>query len=165
MRKGLRTLCLGVLAAVTAVSSAQKDVTNEYLLNADIEKGLIGWELEFAYADNANIWNKQTKGEEKAAGYYGFNNLAIENWRGSGNLTDGAIYQSLKGLPNGTYVFGAYAMATNHSWTPILTISRVYQSLLTRSQSALLPTVLRVWARSGLTPRSSTLQPSLPTVL
>ena len=117
MRKGLRTLCLGVLAAVTAVSSAQVDVTNKYMLNADIEKGLIGWELEFAYADNANIWNKQTKGEEKAAGYYGFNNLAIENWRGSGNLTDGAIYQSLKGLPNGTYVFGAYAMATNHSWT------------------------------------------------
>ena len=111
MKKTLRMLCMGVLAAISAVSFAQENVTNK-LLNPDAEKGMLGWDVTFK--DGGEIWNKQTKGEEKAPGYHGFNNWAFENWRNAGAaLTDGSISQEVKNLPNGTYVFGAYVM-TNH---------------------------------------------------
>ena len=112
MKKTLRMLCMGVLAAVSAVSFAQENVTDKYMLNPDAEKGMLGWDVTFK--DGGEIWNKQTKGEEKAPGYHGFNNWAFENWRNAGAaLTDGSISQEMKNLPNGTYVFGAYVM-TNH---------------------------------------------------
>ena len=116
MKKTLRALCMGVMAAVSAVSFAQTDVTNK-LLNPDAELGMLGWDVTFV--NGGQIWNKQTKGEEKAPGYYGFNNWAFENWRNSSaGLTNSSIYQVVKDLPNGTYVFGAYAMATRDSWEP-----------------------------------------------
>ena len=103
---------MGIMAAVSAVTFAQTNVTDKYLLNPDAEKGMLGWDV--TYVDGGEIWNKQTKGEEKAVGYHGFNNWAFENWRNAaGTLTNGSIYQEMKGLPNGTYVFGAYVM-TNH---------------------------------------------------
>ncbi len=115
MRKGLRMLCMGIMAAVSAVSFAQTDVTSK-LLNPDAEKGMLGWDVTFV--DGGYVWNKQTKGEDKAPGYHGFNNWALENWRGgSGNsLGASSVFQVVKDLPNGTYVFGAYAMATNDKW-------------------------------------------------
>ena len=115
MKKTLRMLCMGVLAAVSAVTFAQENVTNK-LLNPDAEKGMLGWDVTFV--DGGFIWNKQTKGEGKAVGYHGFNNWAFENWRGSGSLGASSVYQVVSDLPNGTYVFGAYAMATNDSWEP-----------------------------------------------
>ena len=112
MKKTLRVLSMGIMAAVSAVSFAQTNVTDKYLLNPDAEKGMLGWDVTFV--DGGEIWNKQTKGEEKAVGYHGFNNWAFENWRNAGAaLTDGSISQEMKNLPNGTYVFGAYVM-TNH---------------------------------------------------
>ena len=105
-------LSMGIMAAVSAVTFAQTNVTDKYLLNPDAEKGMLGWDVTFV--DGGEIWNKQTKGEEKAVGYHGFNNWAFENWRNAGAaLTNGSISQEMKNLPNGTYVFGAYVM-TNH---------------------------------------------------
>ena len=105
-------LSMGIMAAVSAVTFAQTNVTDKYLLNPDAEKGMLGWDVTFV--DGGEIWNKQTKGEEKAVGYHGFNNWAFENWRSAGAaLTNGSISQEMKNLPNGTYVFGAYVM-TNH---------------------------------------------------
>ena len=116
MKKTLRMLCMGAMAAFSAVSFAQTNVTDK-LLNPDAEKGMLGWDVTFV--DGGQVWNKQTKGEEKAPGYYGFDNWAFENWRGAGTaLTNSSIFQVVKDLPNGTYVFGAYAMATNDSWEP-----------------------------------------------
>ena len=46
MKKTLRALCMGVMAAVSAVSFAQTDVTNK-LLNPDAELGMLGWDVTF----------------------------------------------------------------------------------------------------------------------
>ena len=116
MKRTLRMLCMGVMAAVSAVSFAQTNVTDK-VLNPDAELGMLGWDVTFV--NGGQIWNTQTKGEEKAVGYHGYNNLAFENWRNnSAGLTDGSIYQVVKDLPNGTYVFGAYATATRDAWEP-----------------------------------------------
>ena len=100
-------LCLGLAAAVCATSFAQKpqDVTSK-LKNADMEKGVIGWDLTF----ESNVWKKQSK---NAAGYHGVDGYCVENLQSSttSGLTDNTISQSLTGLPNGTYVFGAYLVA------------------------------------------------------
>ena len=79
MKKTLRVLCMGIMAAVSAVSFAQENVTSK-LLNADAEKGMLAWDVTFV--EGGQIWNKQTKGEEKSPGYYG---LTI------GHLRTGAI--------------------------------------------------------------------------
>ena len=116
MKRTLRMLCLCIVAAVSAVSFAQTDFTHK-VLNADAEKGMLGWDV--TYIDGGHVWNKQVKGEEKAVGYHGYNNWALENWRNNaGGLTDGSIFQVVKDLPNGTYVFGAYATATRDAWEP-----------------------------------------------
>ena len=115
MLKNLRTLCVGVAAAFSVASFAQTNVTNK-LLNPDAEMGVLGWDVTFV--DGGQVWNKQTKGQEKAVGYHGYFNWAFENWRGSGGLTNSSIFQLVQDLPNGTYVFGAYATATNDSWSP-----------------------------------------------
>ena len=107
---------MGVVAAFSAVSFAQTNVTDK-LLNPDAEKGMLGWDVTFV--DGGQVWNKQTKGQEKAVGYHGYFNWAFENWRNSAaGLTDGSIFQVVNDLPDGTYVFGAYATATRDAWTP-----------------------------------------------
>ena len=116
MKKNLRLLCMSLLAAISAVSFAQTNMTDK-VLNPDAEKRMLGWDV--TYLDGGDIWNTQTKGEEKAVGYHGYNNLAFECWRNSSaGLTNGSIHQVVSDLPNGTYVFGAYATATRDSWAP-----------------------------------------------
>lgn len=46
MRKTLRMLCVGVLAAISAVSFAQTNVTSK-VLNPDAELGMLGWDVTF----------------------------------------------------------------------------------------------------------------------
>ena len=114
MRKNLRMLCMGLAAAATSLAGfAQEpqDCTAK-LWNHDFEKGPNGWDI---VADGTAVWMSQTKGAGIAAGYYGFNDLALENWRGSGAAPDNSASQTVKDLPNGTYVFGAYLMATTQS--------------------------------------------------
>ena len=58
MMKNLRMFCLGLAAATFTASFAQTNVT-EKLLNADMEKGVLGWNIKF----ESNIWKKQKKSQ------------------------------------------------------------------------------------------------------
>lgn len=109
MKKNLRLLCLGLAAASFMTSFAQEDVTSK-LINADMEKGVIGWNLKF----DSHIWKKNTKNQATRPGFHGVNNVVLENWKGDATtgLSDNTISQTIKDLPNGTYVFGAYIGAS-----------------------------------------------------
>lgn len=116
MRKHLRMLCMGVASVISLAGMAQAptNVTN-LLWNADFEHGPNGWDI---VADQHN-WSQNVKGDVKAPGYYGFNNLCLENWKSAGSgLTDNEVSQTKTGLPNGVYVFGAYMLATDDAWEP-----------------------------------------------
>ena len=107
MKKTLRMLCMGAMAAVSAVGFAQTDMTSK-LVNADMEMGIFGWNVNF----QDDIWKVTTKDQAKQPVYEGINNRAIEVWRsGNGAMTDNRVSQTVKNLPNGTYVFGAYLVA------------------------------------------------------
>ena len=109
MKKNLRLLCLGLAAASFMTSFAQEDVTSK-LINADMEQGVIGWNLKF----DSHIWKKNTKSQASRPGFHGVNNVVLENWKGdaTSGLSDNTISQTVKNLPNGTYVFGAYIGAS-----------------------------------------------------
>ena len=105
MKKTLRMLCMGVMAAASAVSFAQTDVTSK-LLNSDMERGVLGWDIAF---DGSDIWKKTTKNQANQPSYYGMHNACLEVWKSNAEpVTNSSISQTLKNLPNGTYVFGAY---------------------------------------------------------
>ena len=110
MRKNLRMWCMAIAAVAFTSSFAQTDVTNK-VLNPDMEKGVLGWDIDFT----STVWKKQTKNQATYPGYHGFHNLMLECWHG--DLTTGVgnstISQTLTDLPNGTYVFGVYAAAAH----------------------------------------------------
>ena len=109
MKKNLRMLCMGLATAVCTASFAQTDVTGK-LLNADMERGMLGWDVEFIN----HIWQKTTKSQTQTPGYHGADGICLEVWKADGApVTASSISQTLKGLENGTYVFGAYMLATN----------------------------------------------------
>ena len=109
MKKTLRMLCMGAMAAVSSMGFAQTDVTNK-LVNADMENGIFGWEVVFT----DDIWQVTTKNQDSQPTYEGINNRAIEVWRyNNGPMTDNKVWQTVKNLPNGTYVFGAYLVASS----------------------------------------------------
>ena len=111
MKKNLRMLCLGLAAATFSAGFAQaeNDVTSK-LMNADMEKGVIGWTIDF----DSHIWKKNTKNQAAKRGFHGMNNTVLENWKSdaTSGLSDNTISQTVKNLPNGTYVFGAYVGAS-----------------------------------------------------
>ena len=123
MKKNLRMLCMGLAAAATSMAFAQEpqDYTSK-LWNADFEKGPHGWDItgeNTAGGNSYNVWMPQVKGDAKAAGYHGHNNIALENWKSAGSgVLDNSVSQTVTDLPDGTYVFGAYMMATDQSNTP-----------------------------------------------
>ena len=107
MKKNLRLLCLGLAAATFTCSFAQTDMTDK-LQNADMEQGLKGWAF-----DGGNLVSKNTKNPAVQTGFYGMNQGVLEAWKSNGTgLADSYIMQRLSGLPNGTYVFGAYVGAS-----------------------------------------------------
>ena len=120
MKKNLRMLCMGLAAAATSMAFAQEPQNfTSKLWNSDFEKGPHGWDITGESGDQYyNVWMPQVKGDVKAPGYHGHNNIALEIWQGSGTLKDNSLSQTVTDLPNGTYVFGAYMMATNQSTTP-----------------------------------------------
>ena len=122
MKTTLRMLCLGIAAAATSLVGFAQEPQNftTKLWNYDFEKGPHGWDITAESTDqNYNCWMPQTKGPGVSEGYHGYNNLALENWKGAGSgVKDNSVSQTLTGLPNGTYVFGAYMTATNDSWEP-----------------------------------------------
>ena len=107
MKKNLRLLCLGLAAATITAGFAQaQDVTSK-LRNADMEQGVKGWGID----GESNIFGKNTK--IGRPGFHGVNNMVLENWNGSGaGLADNSISQTVRELPAGTYVFGAYIGAS-----------------------------------------------------
>ena len=107
MKKVLRMLCMSILAAISTASFAQENVTHK-LVNPDMEKGIYGWEVIFT----EDLWKTTIKNQETQPMYEGITNRAIEVWRWSnGPMTDNRVSQTVKNLPNGTYVFGAYIVA------------------------------------------------------
>ena len=109
MKKNLRMLCLGLAAATFTCSFAQEaqNMTDK-LTNADMELGLKGWGF-----DGSKLMGKNTKNPATQTGFYGMSQGVLEAWNGNGNgIADGYTMQRLGGLPNGTYVFGAYVGAS-----------------------------------------------------
>ena len=107
MKRTLRMLCVGIFAAISVAGFAQENVTHK-LVNPDMEKGIFGWEVVFT----DDIWKTTIKNQETQPMYEGITNRAIEVWKWSnGPMTDNRVSQTVKNLPNGTYVFGAYIVA------------------------------------------------------
>lgn len=126
MRNLLRISLLSVFAvAFTSLAFADgKDVSGK-IWNGDAEQGLSGWEVTFSTDNNVDgrIWKISNHTEGTGAGsmgYWGFNSHCLEIWAGQ---TDGignpvgknSISQVVSDLPNGTYVFGAFTIATIQS--------------------------------------------------
>ena len=107
MKTIFRTLCMGAVAAFSTMSFAQTDMTTK-LVNADMEKGVLGWDITFT-DDNWHVTHHDQSSEPE---YEGVNSKSIEVWRyNNGPMTDNRVSQTVKNLPNGTYVFGAYLVA------------------------------------------------------
>ena len=120
MKKHLRMLCMGLAAAATSLAVAQEpqDFTKR-VWNYDFEKGPHGWDITSESTDATfNAWMPQVKGDAVAPGYYGHNNIALEIWQSNGMLRNNTLSQTITDLPNGTYVFGAYMMATDQATYP-----------------------------------------------
>ena len=75
MKKTLRMLSMGIMAAVSAVSFAQTNFTSR-LHNPDMEKGVLGWDITF---DGSDIWKKVVKDQASQPGYYGTHNACLES--------------------------------------------------------------------------------------
>ena len=111
MKKNLRLLCLGLAAATFTCSFAQENYTDK-LTNADMELASKGWGFE-----GEKVLGKNTKNPATQTGFYGMNKGVLEAWNANANtpLADSYIMQRLGGLPNGTYVFGAYVGASKQN--------------------------------------------------
>lgn len=122
MRKVL-SLCLTAVAVLFTLPSFADGVNmTDKLYNADCEARLDGWGVTFTTEDclSGYLWKPTNHTEDwntGAAGYWGFVGKGLECW---GGTTDGygnpvganSISQTIKNLPNGTYVFGAFTVAT-----------------------------------------------------
>ena len=114
MKQFFRTLCAGFAAMLVAATSFAegRDVTAKYLRNADMEQGVKYWGL-----DGDRLLLKNTKNPSRQVGFYGMNQGVLEAWNGNPNLPlgDSRTFQKIPNLPNGTYVFGAYVLATQQN--------------------------------------------------
>ena len=106
MRKSMKSL-LAVTAMMMSAAfvHAQTDMTDR-MNNANIDEGLMGWNVEFT---PSCIWKvEQNKSEDRSSGYWGFEGQALGIWNSSNaSVGDNALTQTLRNLPNGTYVFSA----------------------------------------------------------
>ena len=111
MKKNLRLLCLGLAAATFTCGFAQEDKTSS-LKNADMELGLKGWAF-----DGVDYMGKNTKNPASQIGFHGMNQGVQETWHSDPNnpLGDSYVMQRVKGLEEGTYVFGAYVGAAKQT--------------------------------------------------
>ena len=105
--KNLRLLCLGLAACAFTASFAQAENVTSKLRNANLEEGIRGWGVD----GTDQIFGKVSKSHATKNGYHGVDGQAVEMWIWAphGTLSDGYITQTVKNLPNGVYVFGAYA--------------------------------------------------------
>ena len=103
----MRTLKLSLLSLVASMSiaaTAQTNVTDKYVVNADFDNGAFsnnapeGWTLSLT---SAGIQSKISIGD-KANGLIAAGQNHWQLWQPSGNLT-GKAYQTLDNLPLGRY--------------------------------------------------------------
>ena len=84
---------------------AQGENVTFKLKNADMEQGLKGWTV-----GGVDVMGINKKNVSSRVGFHGMNQGVLETWHYSSDnpVGDSYVMQRVKGLPNGTYVFGAY---------------------------------------------------------
>ncbi len=108
MKRNLRFVCLGLLAVFMQSGYAQVEDMTSRLSNPDMELGIKHWNV-----GGDAVFGKVEKSQSSRPAYHGFHGKALENWNGGGvGLADNYISQTVRNLPSGTYVFGAYMAAT-----------------------------------------------------
>lgn len=123
MKQFFRTLCAGFAATLVAVTSFAegRDVTAEYLRNVDMEQGVKYWAIE-----GDQPLERTSKKVEMVVGFHGMYQGVTEAWKNYRYYIDEFTYrfapignsvmmQRIPNLPNGTYVFGAYAGASHQN--------------------------------------------------
>lgn len=90
------------------------------LWNGDAELGMSGWDVTFTSSiteDNQRsgyTWGMSNKEENGQPAYWGFTGKCFEIWRSVGSediFGANSISQTKDNIPNGTYVFSAFAIA------------------------------------------------------
>lgn len=108
MKNNLRLFCMGLAATAMLTAAAQVEDMTSRLSNPDMELGIKHWNV-----GGDAVFGKVEKSQSSRPAYYGFHGKALENWNGGGaGLDDNYISQTVRNLPSGTYVFGAYIAAT-----------------------------------------------------
>ena len=123
MKQFFRTLCVGFAAMLVALTSFAegRDVTTEYLRNVDMEQGVKYWAIE-----GDQPLERTSKKVEMVVGFHGMYQGVTEAWKNNRYYIDEFTYrfapignsvmmQRIPNLPNGTYVFGAYAGASHQN--------------------------------------------------
>lgn len=122
----MKTNFLRLLTAVAVVCISSSvfadgvDVT-EKLVNPDGSDGLQGWTVDFTIGEGftgytwaSNSHTERAYGDE---GYWGMSGRIFELWNSNQTIPGPtSIYQDLTGLPNGTYVFGAFSLAVQSGY-------------------------------------------------
>lgn len=102
--KGTGLLFAIALSTIVLTATAQTDVTDQYVVNADFSDGTFvnnapsGWTLELS---SSGIQSKISTAE-KASGIIAGSQNHWQLWQSSGALT-GKVYQAIAGLPAGYY--------------------------------------------------------------
>ncbi|MBR4997330.1 MAG: hypothetical protein IKY84_05670 [Bacteroidaceae bacterium] len=108
MKNNLRLLCVGLAATAMLTATAQVEDMTSRLSNPDMELGIKHWNV-----GGDAVFGKVEKNQSSRPAYHGFHGKALENWNGGGvGLADNYISQTVRNLPSGIYVFGAYIAAT-----------------------------------------------------
>lgn len=113
-------LCAAFLAAMMAlpVFAGGTDVTGK-LVNPNGDEKLKGWDIKYArnsVSDGFN-WLLASHTESNEYGYWGWVSPNFEMWNGSQTVVaQNSISQTVKNLPNGTYVFSAFCVAVRSGY-------------------------------------------------
>lgn len=108
MKNKFRLLSMSLAATAMLTATAQVEDMTSRLSNPDMELGIKYWNV-----GGDAVFGKVEKSQSSRPAYHGFHGKALENWNGGGvGLADNYISQTVRNLPSGTYVFGAYMAAT-----------------------------------------------------
>ncbi|MBO4444617.1 MAG: RICIN domain-containing protein [Bacteroidaceae bacterium] len=111
---------IAVVCMTSSVWADGVDVTDK-LVNADGEDRMQGWSVDFTIEDGFKgyTWasNSHTEQAYRDEGYWGMKSRIFELWNSSQIIPGpNSIHQDLAGLPNGTYVFGAFALGVRSGY-------------------------------------------------
>lgn len=111
---------IAVACMTSSVWADGVDVTDK-LVNADGEDRLQGWAVDFTIEEGFKgyTWasNSHTERAYYDEGYWGMKGRIFELWNNNQTIPGPtSIYQDLTGLPNGTYVFGAFSLGVHSGY-------------------------------------------------